>query len=615
VFLSVGDAVFDEERGRKEYLEFMNIEEAFAAQSPTEQDTDDKPPEEQPTSMQDINLDEYLDGAFDYQAPKHGDIRQGVVVEIGENGVVMDIGAKREGFVPVEDLSRLDEETHSTVQVGATIPVFVLRPADSEGRPVLSIQQAHMYKDWLDAEEIMKSGEIYEGEVSGYNRGGLIVKYGAIRGFIPASQVVGLPRRMREEQRRQRLASRVGEKMGLKIIEVDRRRRRLIFSQRRALRAWQEMQRARVIKDLVEGETRNGKVTSITDFGAFVDLGGADGLVHVSELSWRRVDHPREVLKVGDEVDVYVLSVDRQRKRIALSIKKLQPDPWTLVDDHYKTGQLVEGRVTRVLDFGAFVAVDLGIEGLLHAREMIGTPELNPSDIVKPGDVLPVKIVGIDSQRRRLDLSARQVRQDEWERWMAERQLAEEQAAAEAQAAAEEAAAEAADEAQAAAEEAATEAAGEAQLEADAEVPAEETETAVEEAVVEAVEVTEPEPEATEELAEPQPEAEAEAAEESTGETVAPEEEGAETSAQDEQVAEDSSLDEALQDEASQDDVSQAEVSPSEIADEDGGAPADDASPGEVADADGNASAGEAPEPLDEVAPEEPPSEDGGEVE
>jgi small subunit ribosomal protein S1 len=448
----------------------MNVEEAFAARNPTEQDANDKPVEEQPMSMQDIDLDQYLDGAFDYQAPKHGDIRQGVVVAIGENGVIMDIGAKREGFVPAEDLSRLDEEIHSTVQVGATIPVFVLRPADSEGRPILSIQQAHMYKDWLDAEEQMKSGEIYEGEVSGHNRGGLIVKYGAIRGFVPASQVVGLPRRMREEQRRQRLAEKVGEKMGLRIIEVDRRRRRLIFSQRRAMRAWQEMQRARVIEELVEGETRSGKVTSITDFGAFVDLGGADGLVHVSELSWRRVDHPREVLKVGDQVDVYVLSVDRQRKRIALSIKKLQPDPWTLVDEHYKTGQLVEGRVTRVLDFGAFVAVDLGIEGLLHAREMIGTPELNPSDIVKPGDVLPVKIVSIDSHRRRLDLSARQVRQDEWERWNAERQVAEEEAAAAAAAEAEpvveeEAAAAAAAEAEPVVEEVAVEAADMAQPE------------------------------------------------------------------------------------------------------------------------------------------------------
>ncbi|MCK4317117.1 MAG: S1 RNA-binding domain-containing protein, partial [Anaerolineae bacterium] len=271
---------------------------------------------------------------------------------------------------------------------------------------------------------MMKKGELYEGEVSGYNRGGLVVQFGKIRGFIPASQVVGLPRRLPEEDRRRRLADIVGQQFGLKIIEVDRRRRRLIFSQRRALRAWQELQRERVMDQLVEGETCHGRVTDITSFGAFVDLGGADGLIHVSELSWGRVDNPHQVLKVGDEVDVYVLNLDRERKRIALSLKKLQPDPWTLVDDHYRTEQLVEGRVTRVLDFGAFVELDLGVEGLLHASEMIGAPEFRPSDIVHPGETLLVKIIRIDSRRKRIALSARQVRQDEWERWVAKQQEA-----------------------------------------------------------------------------------------------------------------------------------------------------------------------------------------------
>jgi small subunit ribosomal protein S1 len=409
----------------------MSID-TLTAHDPSGQNRPNETGDEQAPTMKD--MDEYLTGAYDYQAPKHGDIRPGVVVEINDNGVIMDIGAKREGFVPAEDLTRLDEEIRATVQVGSTIPVFVIRPSDSEGRPLLSIHQAHMYQDWLDAEEMLKSGEIYEGEVSNYNRGGLIVKFGKIRGFIPASQVVGLPRRLREEQRRQRLAAMIGERVGLRIIEVDRQRRRLIFSQRRALREWQDLQRERVMENLHEGETRHGKVTSITDFGAFVDLGGADGLIHVSELSWRRVEHPREVLKTGDEVDVYVLNVDRERKRIALSLKKLQPDPWTIVDDHYRIGQLVEGRVTRVVDFGAFVAVDLGIEGLLHAKEMIGTPELSPADIVQSGDTLPVKIVGVDSRRRRLDLSAKQVRQEEWERWMAEQQAAQEAAAEPAEA-------------------------------------------------------------------------------------------------------------------------------------------------------------------------------------
>jgi len=229
----------------------------------------------------------------------------------------------------------------------------------------------------------------------------------------------------------------IGEELGLKIIEVDRRRRRLIFSQRRALRAWQELQRERVIATLTEGETRRGKVTSLTNFGAFVDLGGADGLIHVSELSWSRVNHPRDALKVGQEVKVYVLDVDRKRKRIALSLKKLQPDPWTLVDDHYQVGQLVEGRVTRVLDFGAFIELDLGIEGLLHTSEMIGTPELPPTEIVHSGETLPVKIIRIESRRRRIALSARRVRKSEWERWVAKQQrdqeIEEAAAAAEAE--------------------------------------------------------------------------------------------------------------------------------------------------------------------------------------
>jgi small subunit ribosomal protein S1 len=387
-----------------------------------------------------LGLDEYLENGYGYEAPKRGDIRTGEIIDINDYGLVVDIGFKREGFVPAEDLTRLDEETRSGIQVGTRVSVFVLRPENREGHPILSIHQARLYKDWIQAEQMMENGELYEGEVAGYNRGGLIVKFGKIRGFVPASQVVGLPKRLREEQRRQRMEAMIGQRIGLKIIEVDRQRRRLIFSQRRALRAWQELQRTRVMSELAEGETRHGRVTSITNFGAFVDLGGADGLIHISELSWSRVDNPRQVLKVGDELDVYVLDVDKERKRIALSLKKLQPDPWTIVDDHYQAGQLIEGRVTRALDFGAFIELELGIEGLLHSSEMIGTPELSPSEIVHPGEKLLVKIIRVDSRRRRLALSARQVRRSEWERWVAEQQAASEPEQAEAVAVEEEAA-------------------------------------------------------------------------------------------------------------------------------------------------------------------------------
>jgi small subunit ribosomal protein S1 len=401
----------------------------FSGPPPSDQDQPNQSPTDpgipdQGSAMP--GMDEYLENGYDYKAPKRGDILEGVILEVNDNGLIVDIGFKREGFVPAEDLTRLDEETLSSIEAGKNFALFVLRPEDREGHPILSIHQARLYKDWIQAEQMMESGELYEGEVAGYNRGGLIVKFGKIRGFVPASQVVGLPRRLREEQRRKRMEAMIGEHLGLKIIEVDRQRRRLIFSQRRALRAWQELQRERVMAELVEGETRHGKVTSITNFGAFVDLGGADGLIHVSELSWSRVENPRQVLKVGDEIDVYVLDVDQERKRIALSLKKLLPDPWTIVDDHYEAGQLIEGRVTRVLDFGAFVELDLGVEGLLHASEMIGTPDLNPSDIVHPGEKLLIKIIRVDSRRKRLALSARQVRKDEWERWVAEQQAARE---------------------------------------------------------------------------------------------------------------------------------------------------------------------------------------------
>ena len=379
---------------------------------------------ETPERISDQEMTKYFTGEYAYKEPRRGDLRTGVVIQVNESGLLVDCGFKREGLVPADDLNGLDEATRAGIRLGATVPVLVIQGQDSDGQPQLSIQEAQRLEDWINAEQLMASGDLYAGLVSGFNRGGLVVKFGEIRGFVPASQLVGMPRRIREDERRRRLEAMVGSEVGLKIIEVDRFRRRLIFSQRRALRAWQELKREQVMSQLAEADVRRGHVTDITNFGAFVDLGGADGLIHVSELSWRRVNNPREVLEVGQEVEVYVLSVDRERKRIALSLKKLQPDPWTQADGHYRVGQLVEGRVTRVLDFGAFIELDLGIEGLLHASEMIGTPELQPGEITKSGDTPLLKIIRIDSRRRRIALSAKQVRQNEWERWMAEKQVA-----------------------------------------------------------------------------------------------------------------------------------------------------------------------------------------------
>jgi small subunit ribosomal protein S1 len=379
------------------------------------------------------DLGQFLTEEYAVVEPRYGDLCKGVIITVEESGLLVDFGFKREGFVPADDLEHLDEETRSSISPGAEVPVFVVRARTRDGLPTLSIQQAQQYEHWLKAEEMLASNELYEGEVAGCNRGGLIVRFGDIRGFVPTSQVVGMPRRLPDDERRRRLEAMVGRRIGLRVIEVDRGRRRLIFSQRRAYREWQERRRQQTMAELTEGEVRKGIVTDLTSFGAFVDLGGADGLVHVSELSWRRVNHPREVVRSGQEVEVYVLGVDRQRKRIALSLKRLQPDPWTVVDDEYRVGQLVNGRVTRVLDFGAFVELDTGIEGLLHVSEMIGTPELQPADVVRPKDQIVLKVIRIDSGRKRIGLSAKQVRQNEWERWMVE-QLNEEAAEAEAEA-------------------------------------------------------------------------------------------------------------------------------------------------------------------------------------
>ncbi|MFW6116004.1 MAG: 30S ribosomal protein S1, partial [Chloroflexota bacterium] len=377
-------------------------------------------------------LEEYLtDGEYDYQLPERGDIHKAVVIEIGDRGAIVDAGFKRDGIVPVSDLDRLDEETLESIQPGDEIDVAVQDPQDDEGRLILSIYQALVQEDWEKAEEMMAKGQLYESEISGFNRGGLLVPFGRIRGFIPASHTVGMPRGLQGDERRERLAEMVGDKVGLKIIEVDRHRRRLILSQRQARRAWQKIQRKRVMDELTEGATVKGTVTGITDFGAFVDLGGADGLIHISELSWGQVDNPREVVEIGDEVEVYVLSLDWDRTRIALSLKRLMPNPWSQVAGHYEVDQLVEGKVSRVLDFGAFVELGLGVEGLLHISEMTGGSQVSPTEILETGQKVLVKIIGIDTHKQRITLSARQVQRDEWESWMAEHKAGQEEEAPE----------------------------------------------------------------------------------------------------------------------------------------------------------------------------------------
>ena len=354
---------------------------------------------------------------WDYQQPKRGQIRPGVILSIGEQEIIVGLDAKRDGIVPYADLQRMGAEAVARLSVGDRVDVLVLQTEELEGNLVVSIYQARQTKDWQRAAELAESGETLEVPVVGYNKGGLVVPVGELRGFVPASQVPGFPQGLSQEDRLRRLSEVVGTNLRVKVTELDRRSRRLILSAVAAEREWRQSQRERLMGELREGQVKRGRVSSLAAFGAFVDLGGAEGLVHLSELSWQRVRHPREVLRVGDEVEVYVMSLDQENKRIGLSLKRLQPEPWALVEDKYELGQLVEGVVTNVIDFGAFAQIEEAIEGLIHVSELTDEPLTHPRDIVRRGDLLLLRIIRIDLRRKRLGLSLKRVLDAEWAAW------------------------------------------------------------------------------------------------------------------------------------------------------------------------------------------------------
>lgn len=371
---------------------------------------------EETSEQPDHPMRELLEQEFSHVIPQHGETLEGTIVEINSNEIVVDIGCKSEGIVPARDLDRMDPEILEELAVGDTVFVYVVRSQDQSGNSILSLSRALMETDWQKASEMFEAEEVFEGTVSSCNRGGVIVRVGRVRGFVPASQIasVRLSRSDSEEERMERLSELVNQNFMFKIIELDRRRNRLILSERAAMREWRQDQKDRLIDELEEGETRKGTVSSLCDFGAFVDLGGADGLIHLSELSWSRVGHPREVLKVGQEVEVYVLGVDRDRKRIALSLKRLKAEPWTTVEERYEIGQLVKATVTKITDFGAFARLDEEIEGLIHISELSEDRIGHPNEVVSEGQELELRIIRIDAARQRMGLSLRRVNEDQY---------------------------------------------------------------------------------------------------------------------------------------------------------------------------------------------------------
>jgi small subunit ribosomal protein S1 len=366
-------------------------------------------------------METWLTEEYVYKRPRPGDIRQGEIIKVDERGFVVDLGLKRDGFIPRTDVELLGKETSSSLEPGQVVKARVVRLEDAEGNLLLSMYQARFEKDWTKARDLLESGEVWCGEVVDYNRGGLIVQFEHLRGFVPGSHLWRkLGKDVSPDQREARLEVYVGEELPLKVIEVNRDRRRLVLSERLAQQHLREHNRERLMNELVEGQVVQGIVSGLRPFGAFVDLGGADGLIHISELAWRRVRHPDEVLQVGDEIDVYVLGLDHERNRIGLSLKRLQPDPWTLVDETYTIDQLVSGTATNVVDFGAFVALDLGVEGLVHTDDLADPPPSHPREIVQHGDALVLRIRSIDSFRERIGLSLKQVSEQERKEWLAQ---------------------------------------------------------------------------------------------------------------------------------------------------------------------------------------------------
>ena len=379
--------------------------------------------ETQDESIEDTSahpMDAFLEEeAYGLDSPRRGEVRTGTIARITETDILVDIGYKSEGLIPGRELERLPEERRDELVVGTEVTVYVLRSGGTDGTILLSIARAEEERDWLEAERLLKTKDIFEGVISGYNKGGLIVKLGRLRGFIPASQV-SIARRWRSDgdSAEQRWGQMVGEPIVSKVIEVDRRRNRLILSERAAAREARDLLKERLIEELQVGEIRTGHVISLAEFGAFVDIGGADGLVHTSEISWKRINHPREVLKIGQEVKVKVLGIDVEQKRISLSLRELEEDPWDNVIKQYSEGQLVEGTITKLTKFGAFASLkavdDYELEGLVHISELSDRHIVHPREVVSEEETLTLRVIKVDRKRRRIGLSLKKVDSPEY---------------------------------------------------------------------------------------------------------------------------------------------------------------------------------------------------------
>jgi len=427
-------------------------------------------PQEKATEAQ--NMGELLDSFEPVKPLKRGDIVDGVVMRANTDGLLVNVGQKAEGQVPVNEMRTVDREGEGPLQIGDEVIAMVMKGESGENPALLSIDRAVGERGWKLLQNAMESGEIVEGVILGFNRGGAIVETLGVQGFVPISQMVSVSREAfrravepqerpeeepdepkdessveespeaeaspeneagpddgeapeapqdadaevedkAEDETKPEGPEGVGVKLRLKVLEVNRGRNRAILSERQTVQEQREEQKARLIQELTEGEVRRGRVTGISSFGAFVDLGGADGLIHISELSWTPANTPEDIVKMGEELDVQVLRVDAENKKIALSLKRLHPEPWETIDEKFQVGDIVDATVTKLTDFGAFARVDGSVEGLIHISELTERMIQHPREVVGEGDTVRLKILRIEPERRRLGLSLRQAEEEE----------------------------------------------------------------------------------------------------------------------------------------------------------------------------------------------------------
>ncbi|MFI5260092.1 MAG: 30S ribosomal protein S1 [Candidatus Limnocylindrales bacterium] len=399
------------------------VAEAVEPAGVSAEDLADAPAAEEPEAVvparvsrpEPVTMEELLaEQDTDIRSFKHGDVVEGAIVRIDKDEILVDIGAKSEGVVSNRELYGRNAESSPVLAVGDVVLVYVLQPESPEGHVVLSLRRAGLERKWRSMQEQFETGVIIEAPVIDHNKGGLIVDCG-IRGFVPISQIVDFPRRPQSEQPRdaaqeiaEKLQPYVGRRLRLKILEVNRKANRLILSEKVALYEERREKRDELFSSLQVGQKVKGNIRSIAPFGVFVDLGGIDGLVHKSELSWNKVNNPEAGYKVGEEVEAEVIDINHERGRISLSIRRLQPDPWHSTVADFKVGEIIDGTVTKLVNFGAFVRVRDGLEGLIHISELSHQRVAHPGDVVREGQTIKLKIISLDSERHRLGLSLKQ---------------------------------------------------------------------------------------------------------------------------------------------------------------------------------------------------------------